>query len=92
MNKVAKTFSFYGKTIKELLSQFENIFKTRKNSIVLCTIHKAKGLECDTVYFLEPGLIPSKFATTEEQLIQEENLRYVAVTRAKEKLIYLKVK
>ena len=92
LNKVAKTFSFYGKTIKELLNQFENIFKTRKNSIVLCTIHKAKGLECDTVYFLEPGLIPSKFATTEEQLIQEENLRYVAVTRAKEKLIYLKVK
>lgn len=55
---------------------------------VLSTVHGAKGLEADHVMLLRPDLMPSKYATTEEALQQEENLQYVAVTRAKEKLVY----
>ena len=58
----------------------------------MCTIHKSKGLEHDTVYILNEFLIPSKYAMLEEQLIQENNLKYVARTRAKENLIFLNLK
>jgi superfamily I DNA/RNA helicase len=57
--------------------------------VCLSTIHKSKGLENETVHILCPELIPSKFAVQDWELKQEENLRYVAITRAKSKLIYL---
>lgn len=63
-----------------------------EESIVLCTIHKAKGLEADFVYILNEDLIPSKFAKSPMQLEQETNLKYVARTRAKEEMYYLNIK
>lgn len=65
---------------------------SRKGDIKLCTIHKSKGLEHDVVYLLNENLIPSKFALTEEALVQEKNLRYVARTRAKNSLYLLNLK
>lgn len=56
---------------------------------MLSTIHKAKGLENDRVFFLCPELIPSRFATQPWQYEQERNLKYVAITRAKRELIYV---
>ena len=67
----------------------EGIFSDGKASISLCTIHKSKGLENKRIFFLNPELIPSKFATQPWQLLQESNLRYVGITRAIESLIYL---
>jgi len=55
----------------------------------LSTIHKAKGLEADTVYILRPDLLPAPFAKTASAVEQEMNLKYVAVTRAMDKLIFL---
>jgi superfamily I DNA/RNA helicase len=52
------------------------------------TIHKAKGLEHDHVYLLRPDLLPAFFARTPEQVQQEDNLAYVAITRAKETFGY----
>jgi superfamily I DNA/RNA helicase len=52
------------------------------------TIHKAKGLEHDHSYLLRPDLIPARYATTDEQLRQEDNLLYVAITRAKSSFTY----
>lgn len=60
-------------------------------AITLCTIHKSKGLENERVYILNEELIPSKFAITPEQRVQEINLKYVARTRASEELYYLSV-
>ena len=53
------------------------------------TVHKSKGLENSTVYFLCPELIPSKFATQEWQIEQEWNLMYVGITRAKQNLYFV---
>lgn len=75
--------------IKKLRQLIENIFTDDVNGILLSTIHKSKGLENDRVFFLAPELIPSKFATMDWQYEQEENLRYVAITRAKKELIYV---
>jgi superfamily I DNA/RNA helicase len=58
-------------------------------AVLLSTIHKIKGREARRTFFLESGLIPSKYAETPTDLYQEECLRYVAITRAKESLIYV---
>lgn len=60
-----------------------------RNSIILSTIHKSKGLEASNVFILCHELIPSPYATLPWQLEQEENLRYVAYTRAKNKLLFI---
>ncbi len=70
-------------TIKSLFSDDDN------GPITLSTIHKAKGLEWPVVFILEQNLMPSRFAKTAKELEQEMNLHYVAVTRAKETLIYI---
>jgi DNA helicase II / ATP-dependent DNA helicase PcrA len=72
-----------------LITRLKAIFKKVKDGIMLCTIHKSKGLESDVVYLLRPELIPSKYAKSQSQLEQEENLRYVATTRASEEFYYL---
>ena len=59
-----------------------------KTGPIFSTIHKAKGLEAREVYFLRPDLCPSPWARTREAQEQERNLRYVAVTRAQEKLTF----
>jgi superfamily I DNA/RNA helicase len=55
------------------------------NAIVLTSTHKAKGLEWNKVYMLEDTYMPgwSKNKT------EEENLVYVATTRAKNILVYV---
>lgn len=65
------------------------LFRDNANACKLATIHKAKGLEWNHVFFLDPQLIPSKYASRDWELQQEENLRYVAITRAKHTLTYI---
>ena len=62
---------------------------TDEKHVILSTIHKSKGLEADRVFFLEPNLIPSRFATTELAMYAERCLMFVAITRAKRELIYI---
>lgn len=54
----------------------------------LTTIHSAKGLEARRVCFLYPELLPSKYAKTDDDFQQEDNLKYVGITRAIDELIY----
>lgn len=77
------------KNVDELKKQVKFIFKEKKNGAILCTIHASKGLENERVFFYKPSLLPSKYATTEEQIEQETNLCYVARTRAVKELIYI---
>lgn len=74
-------------TSQELCDLINKLFSPG-GTISLSSIHKAKGLEWDTVIFYLPQLLPSRYATTPWQLEQEENLRYVAITRTKRRLIY----
>lgn len=75
--------------LEEVRNHIYDIFvETQGKGITLSTIHKSKGLEADNVYFLEPDLLPSKYATTELALYAEECLKFVAITRARKNLIY----
>lgn len=55
---------------------------------IFATIHKSKGLEHEHVYILRPDLLGGFGDLTPEQAQQEENLHYVAITRAAETLTY----
>ena len=76
-------------SVPDLIKMIQGIFTDDVKGIILSTIHKAKGLENDRVFFLCPELIPSRFATQPWQYEQERNLKYVAITRAKRELIYV---
>ena len=59
-------------------------------AIILSSVHRAKGLEADRVVLVEPHLLgSSKYATQEWQRVQEFNLKYVALTRAKKTLVFV---
>ncbi len=73
----------------ELVSVIEQLFLTDNADIVLSSIHRAKGREWPTVYFLNSWLLPSKYATQPWQVEQENNLVYVAITRSMDKLVYI---
>lgn len=77
-----------GKTAGDLVTALEKIFSQKNGIITFTSGHKSKGLEFDTVIHLEPHLVPSRFATTESQVLQEQNLKYVIDTRAKTRHIY----
>ena len=59
----------------------------RKPSVVLSTVHKAKGLEWSTVFLLTESFSSGKRTLTPEQAQEERNIYYVAVTRSKNKLV-----
>jgi len=59
---------------------------SKANVLTLATIHKAKGLDADNVWLLNPDLLPGRWATQDWELQQERNLEYVAYTRAKQAL------
>ena len=82
-----KTFGGMNK-LNERVSELFTRDKT--DGINLMTIHKSKGLEANRIYFLDKHLIPSKFAKTELDMYQEKCLEYVAITRAKNELIFCK--
>lgn len=60
------------------------------NAIILATYHRSKGREWERVFLWEhTARCPSKAARQEWQKVQESNLAYVAITRAKRVLAYV---
>jgi DNA helicase-2/ATP-dependent DNA helicase PcrA len=75
------------KSIDDLKEKIQLIFTDEIQGICLSTVHKAKGLEANRVFIIRPDLLPMKVFKSWQQ-IQEKNLNYVAITRAKTELIY----
>ncbi len=80
--------------IQEVSLLQDHMLKKTETSeyITLMTIHAAKGLEFDTIIMagLEEGLLPSSKSLENESNIEEERrLLYVAITRARNKLLLL---
>jgi DNA helicase II / ATP-dependent DNA helicase PcrA len=66
--------------------------ENEKNSVTLMTLHAAKGLEFDVVFFigLEEGLLPHAQTLMEpKELAEEIRLAYVGLTRARKQLFLL---
>ncbi len=71
-----------------LVSDIDN-FEGEKDTVVLMTLHSAKGLEFPVVFMtgLEEGIFPGmRSMGSESELEEERRLCYVGMTRAREKL------
>lgn len=77
------------RTIDALLQGIDFLFDESKQALTLSTIHKAKGLEADRVWWLNSSGCPARWAKQEWQQKQEIHLCYVAITRAKTSLFYI---
>lgn len=74
--------------IFEMLESIEKLFAESddEEKVILSSVHRAKGSETDTVYILHPHLLGRR-GKNAEATIQEVNLAYVALTRAKRRLV-----
>lgn len=78
------------RTIPALVAVIEQMFSDATTvGVTLATIHKAKGLEADRVFWLNRSKCPSPWARQDWQQQQEANLCYVAATRAKRELVLI---
>ena len=79
-------------TVDQVVEKIEKVFtdNNHETGIRMSSIHKAKGLEAETVWFLQPNMarVPSG-RDKGWQYTQAMNLRYVAITRAISKLVHV---
>jgi DNA helicase-2/ATP-dependent DNA helicase PcrA len=75
-----EVFAEQGDTLGDALAYINHLVNS-SGPTKLLTVHKAKGLEADSVFILDAHLIGDDD--------QEPNLRYVAQTRAKNDLTYI---
>lgn len=75
------------RTPDDMIRNIRKIFsESESDGIQLSTAHRSKGLEADRVFIVEDALLHGGMARNKFQEIQENNLRYVAYTRAKSSL------
>ena len=76
--------------VSALISLIERVFADDKAPRVTCsTIHRAKGLEADRVWVLAETLDKMR-AKDAAQELEEQNLKYVAITRARRELVWVR--
>lgn len=90
---IARVLETGGKRFAELELLCEQLFVdegNKLNCILLCSVHKAKGLEWPRVYILGRfDYMPFWRAELDWERVQEQNLIYVAVTRAEHELVFV---
>ena len=71
-------------TVGGIIEEIKRVFDGNdEGEIMLSTVHKAKGLEADNVYILATERMPHPYGS-----LEENNICYVAITRAKKNLFY----
>jgi superfamily I DNA/RNA helicase len=82
-------------SLETLKSSLEALFTDEssedwRNSVALCSVHRAKGLEADNTFILNPEKMPLIWEKqTPVEFQQELNIKYVALTRALKKLTFI---
>lgn len=83
---------YHIKDARELKCYIDKMFTDEKvkNCVMLSTAHKSKGLEANRVLILLPNKLPLIWPQQKPwQLEQENNLKYVAITRARKELVFV---
>lgn len=79
-------------TLDALDRFLQDMFDDKTNpgeAVVLSSVHRAKGLEADRVFVLDPASLPLIRRDSKDwERQQEKNLCYVACTRAKHELVF----
>lgn len=78
-------------TREQVEERINDLFKDQKDkgAVLLSSVHRSKGLEADTVYIYRPDLLPHPKLLEKSMGEQEHNLKYVAITRAIKRLVYV---
>lgn len=87
-----KAFAETSQGIAEMKRKIEYVFsdEQQRNAITLSTIHKSKGLESNRVFIILPDKLPLTWKGQQDWEYQQEmNLKYVAITRAKQALFWV---
>lgn len=90
--KTIELLSKESKDAKDLIKKIELIFKDDtnvKDAISLSTVHKAKGLEADNVFIIRQDIFDERENMFDWEIQQEDNIKYVAYTRAKKTLNFI---
>lgn len=82
--------AFNSHNVNDFCTEIEDLFSDSRSSVVLSTVHRAKGLEERRVFILRPDRLPLRWQNQLEwQLEQEYNLKYVSLTRSLEALYFI---
>jgi DNA helicase-2/ATP-dependent DNA helicase PcrA len=65
----------------------KQLYHSHNGRVTLSTVHRAKGLEAQRVIILRPDQLPLTVSQEWEQ-VQERNVKYVALTRSRQELIF----
>lgn len=79
------------RTLHDLEAGIDWLFQNKDQAVIFATIHKSKGLEARRVFWLARSECPSKWARKDWQKQQEDNLCYVAATRAIDELFTMEM-
>ena len=77
-------------TIEEVKRKIESIFSDEKEGIICSSVHRAKGLQSENVFIINRDRMPHPMAKTDEEIEQEFNILYVALTRSKHSLYMIR--
>lgn len=86
---IDKRNSIDGVTVEDFTNFISKLLVTEpsNDAVIVSSIHQVKGLEAKRVFIINYNLMPyTSQRKTADDNIQEKNLRYIAITRAKETL------
>ena len=96
LNAILKSYISSGNSLSTSTEVFVKYITKLLNTtpspdcVRICSVHKAKGLEAENVFVLNEGKIAYDFRQSKEQNVQEKNLSYISMTRAKNGLYLVK--
>ena len=83
---VVQTLAEDTDSLDDLRTKLTTLFADTDGTAIMCsTTHRAKGLESENVFLLEGTFRGRKGRNTDE----EDNILYVAVTRSKQRLVWV---
>ena len=77
-------------SLERLKKLIKVTFAEEEDAVIFSTVHRAKGQEAERVVILYPELMPASYAHTKEAILGEECIMFVALTRAKRDLVFVK--
>ncbi len=76
-------------TIQDVKSNIYKVFADDRKGVTFSSIHKIKGGEAERVFILHPEKMPHPMAEADWEKVQEDNIQYVALSRAKQMLVFV---
>lgn len=79
-------------SLAQFIEKIESLFSDSESPVILSTIHRSKGDESDRVFILKSNVLPYRRDGMQDwQKQQEDNLAYVALTRAKQSMFMVPI-